>query len=148
MIITQEDKDMNKTTKYAWYNTIGLQETLNSIDEISAEYNKRLNFFKTLKTNTIYCENSDYPRLFHVKRIDWDKLRFKGTSVTLADNAIYEKEDSFPLDFLLKCEELVDFQDTYKKMVEEIKSIEKRKEMNYKLFSKLIKEKKKHNDIA
>lgn len=139
---------MNKTTKYTWYNTSGLQEILKDIDEIAAEYDKRLNFFKTIKTNTIYCEKTDYPRLFYIKTINLDKLRFRGTSVTLADNAIYEKEDSFPLDFLLKCEELVGFQDTYNIMVEEIKSIEKRKESDYKLFSEIIKEKKKHNDTA
>lgn len=110
---------------------------------------KGLIFLRPLKQIQFTVKKTDYPRLFHIKTIDWDKFRFKGTSVTLADNAIYEKTDSFPLDFLLKCKELVDFQDTYNEIVKEIKSIEKRKEMNYKLFSKLIKEKrKKHNDIA
>ena len=100
--MTQKDKVMNKTTKYAWYNTTGLQEILKDIDEISAEYEKRVNFFKTIKTNTIYCEKTDYPRLFHIKTIDWDKLRFKGTSITLADNAIYEKNGFIPTRLFIK----------------------------------------------
>lgn len=133
---------MNKTINYTWHSTISLQETLNSFEEIAIEYNKRLEFFKTIKTNTIYCEKNDNPRLFYVKTIDLDKCRFKGTGFTLAHNAIYEKTDSYPLDFLRNCEELVDFQDTFNKMVEEFKAIEKRKERDYHLFSKLIKENK------
>ena len=41
---------MKKNSEYSYYRTEGLKNILSSIEDISTEYYKRIDFFKTIKT--------------------------------------------------------------------------------------------------
>ena len=67
---------MSKNNKYSFYRTDGLKDILSSIEDISTEYNKRIDFLKTIKTDTVYCQKKEFPRLFFVKEIDIENNTF------------------------------------------------------------------------
>lgn len=129
---------MKKNNEYSYYRTEGLKNILSSIEDISTEYYKRIDFFKTIKTDTVYCQKKEYPRLFLVKKIDFDKNIFKCDFIDIIHRPLFLTEDDFPLDMLLDCVELKDFKDTFMKMREKIIDIERQNDKLYSDFTKKL----------